>query len=117
MAQRTILASERRKIIERRSFDVFENYYRQLMQPVALLTDTGCRRSLISYPESLVTSAWRLSAEVGDRISPGRQRCSCYRAQDGVCSTPVDRLLATALTSPAQGQRAPWAGPSGRWSA
>src|SRR6266852_6208804 len=42
------------------------------MQPVALLTDTGCRRSLISYPESLVISAGasrRRQATVFPRLS------------------------------------------------
>ncbi len=62
------------------------------MQRVALLTDTGYRRSLISYPESLLISAWRLSAEAGDRISPGCQRLftlsrpgRSHRRQGGIC--------------------------------
>ena len=53
------------------------------MQPVALLTDTGCRRSLISYPESLVISAGasrRRQATVFPQAVSGCSRC---RAQDG----------------------------------
>src|SRR5258708_33408164 len=53
------------------------------MQPVALLTDTGCRRSLISYPESLVISAGasrRRQATVFPQAVSGCSRCC---AQDG----------------------------------
>jgi len=76
------------------------------MQPVALLTDTGCRRCLISYPESLVISAGasrRRQATVFPQAVSGCSRCC---AQDGATAAKGGICFFDALVMLTEGH--PW---------